>query len=241
MTRRAILGIIGLQIFIAHPAAAQDSDWIASLSLRASYTSSSKLFLNPNALSSELRAQHDVLKDVLGAGLEIRFKGRESDFFLALTADALTSERQSTQLTANTTPPQILPYEDGFLIVPVELSANVYVPLGSEKVRLSMGGGAGAYYAERLLKLGDTRAPSTTFSVGYGIHVRSNFEYRLFSGTFLFFEMRFRDPEVEVINRFPEEGVNYRGVRYPQSAHDIKSKINVDGIGFVLGVTIEIL
>ncbi len=241
MARRAILSIVTLHLFITPTAATQNPDWTSSLTLRGSYTSSSKLFLNPNASSSELRAQHDVLEDVPGVGIELRFKKRESDFFLSLTFDALMKVRRSTQVVTNVSPHQFLPFEDGYLIVPVELTGNVYVPLGSETMRLSMGGGVGAYYAERLLKLGDTRAPSTTYFVGYGIHVRGNFEYRLFRSTYMYFEMRFRDPEVEVTNRFPEGGVSYRGARFPLPANDIKSKINVDGIAFGIGITVEIL
>ncbi|MBM4169456.1 MAG: hypothetical protein FJ215_09920 [Ignavibacteria bacterium] len=241
MARHAISATFGLVLLFAETAAAQDPDWITSLTLRGSYTSSSKLFLNPDASSSELRAQHDELKDVPGVGLEVRYKAEGSDFFFSLTVDGLKKIRRSTQPITNVSSHQFLPFEDGFLLVPIELSGNVYVPLGSETIRLSMGGGIGAYYAERMLTLGDTRAPSTAGFLGYGIHVRGNFEYRVFRSTYVFFEMRFRDPEVEVTNRFPEEGVSYRGTRVPLPANEIKSKINVDGIGFAVGVTVDIL
>lgn len=237
MKRCAIL--IGLLYsVIAHESHAQFPEYTVAGLLRGSYTTTSKLFFNPHAASSELRAQHDEFQDVFGGGLEIRWKpGR--NVFLSFTVDYLKKTSESLQLLALTSPPRLFPLTDGFVLIPLEIGGNLYIPLGSKRYRLSMGGGIGAYYTERILKVLDIVAPAVGVATIFGIHVKTAFEYRFLPKWFLILEMRFRDPEVFATNRFSVETLTINDLRLTFPKNDIQSKISVDGINLNLGIAYE--
>lgn len=238
MKRCAIL--IGLLYsVIAHKSHAQFPEYTVAGVLRGSYTTTSKLFFNPHAASSELRAQHDEFQDVFGGGLEIRWKPGIRNVFLSFTVDYLKKTSKSLQLLALTLPPRLFPLTDGFVLIPLELSGNLYIPLGSERYRLSMGGGIGAYYTERILKVLDIVAPAVGVATNFGIHVKTAFEYRFLPKWVLIAEMRFRDPEVFATNRFSVETLTINDLRLTFPKNDIQSKISVDGINLNLGIAYE--
>jgi hypothetical protein len=53
--------------------------------------------------------------------------------------------------------------------------------------------------------------------------------------------MKFRDPEIDVNNRFTAASVIYNNVQLPLPQNDIHSRVNIDGLTLGLGVLVEIL
>ncbi|MEX0601724.1 MAG: hypothetical protein WD295_00185 [Bacteroidota bacterium] len=242
MTRRGLAAIsAGILAWWGTAGPAQAQEWKFTLIPRGSYTTTSKLYFNPDAQSPDIRSQHAELTGVFGGGLEVRVQNRENAFFLALAIEYLTTTDRRSQLVAFTDPPRTLPVEEGYSLLPIELSGNMYIPLGTNTVRVGMGGGVGAYFGHRILSVAGVSADAVNKRVGLGIHVRTTVEYQVRSGVYLMGEMRFRDPEVETFNRFGQESVFHNGteVRFP--ADDIKARVNVHGMSFGLGLLIEIL
>ena len=137
-------------------------------------------------------------------------------------------------------PPRRVPTEEGYLVVPVELGMQVYIPVGSRSWRLSMGGGIGGYYSERIFSIAGARAVPVGSRMGFGIHVAINTEYRFTPGIAVTASMKFRDPEIDVNNRFTSSSVIYNNVPLPLPQNDIHSRVNIDGLTLGLGVLVEI-
>ncbi|MBI3787400.1 MAG: outer membrane beta-barrel protein [Ignavibacteriales bacterium] len=238
--RRFLLLLTVVMIAGADRSSAQITDWSLSVGVRGSYTTSSKVFANPDSPSPDVRSQYLDFSNIYGGGIEFRFKNPDDNFFLSLSVEYLSKRQEQSQLTALTTPPRRVEVTDGFRLIPVELGANIFIPLGSQTVRMAMGGGVGLYYGQRILSVAGTSARQQNKPISYGIHVESSFDYRIVPRISVRGEMRFRDPEVTAENQFEETTIQVNGstVRLPQNS--FRTKINVNGLSFGLGVVFDI-
>jgi hypothetical protein len=98
-----------------------------------------------------------------------------------------------------------------------------------------MGGGGGYYFGEHIRKFGDAEVESIEREAAFGIHVSISMEYLLRDNLGLRTEMRFRDPQFNLTSRYTKEQVNYNGTTINLTQNNFSSKINVDGVTFVLG------
>ncbi|MGH2567888.1 MAG: hypothetical protein ACRDGA_06075 [Bacteroidota bacterium] len=207
--------------------------------LRGNYTTTSKVFFAPNAPSQEQRGQYFELEGITGAGAELRYHWPGESFFLSLSVDYLVKSREQRQPVAYA-PQYRVPVVEGLRLVPVELGVHTFIPLGSETMRLSMGGGISAYYGERILRVAHVEAAMQNKPMKVGIHIASGFEYRIIPGLWLRGDMKFRDPELRTASRFTQSEVEYEGIVVPLPQNELSSRINVDGLAFSLGVVIEV-
>ncbi len=219
----------------------QHPPWTLTAGVRGSYTTSSKLFPTPDAASPSVRATSTLYEHIYGCGIEVRLKPPHEGYFVALVADYLLQREHRTQIVRSALGTISVPATEGFEAVPVELSGNIYIPLGSRTVRLLMGGGAGVTVLRRILSVGGIAASSQRTSLSVGIHVRTAVEYRLERGISLVGELRLRDPEAETVNRFEAVAGEYSGVRFELPSSDIRGRVNLDGMNFSLGLMVEIL
>ncbi len=227
-------------IIFTNPTIAQSTDRVLTVVVRGGYTTSSKVFYNPEASSADIRAQYNALEGIFGGGIEVRYHWPEFNFFLTLSAEYLSKHRDQTQILGFSDPPLQVPFTEGFVLIPIELGANVYIPVGSEKFRVSMGGGIGAYYGEQLLTVAGIKAAMRNRPLSVGIHVESGVEYRVLPGIWLRGDMRFRDPEVRSVIRFEKLTTQYQGSTLTFSNNDFKTRIDVDGMSFGLGIVVEV-
>lgn len=229
----ALLGMVG-------NVQGQFPDWYLSAALRGSYTTTSKVFYNPESPAPEIRNEHNIFDNIYGGGVEVRLQNLSDNYFIALTVEYLSKLHEQAQLVALSNPPRTLPVTDGFEIIPVELGLNMFIPLGSDKVRLAMGGGLGAYLGTRVFSVAGVGARQSKNAIGYGIHVESSFDYRINSGLSLRGEMRFRDPEIVTESQFEESSTQYNGAVVAFPRDPFKSRINVNGLTFSLGLVVDI-
>lgn len=237
--RRSILSVLAVLLLLGKlPSQTKESSF--SFALRVTYTSTSKVFTNPDSPFGDLRGQYNALDNVYGAGGEIRWRVPGQSFALSISAEYLSATGSQTQLVGFTSPPQRLPVEEGFRLVPVEVGAQVSIPLGSERVELTMGGGVGAYIGTRFLKVAGVRAVEKNTPITYGIHVGTSFDYRIEPWLFVRAEMRFRDPEFTTESKFEQPATQYGKVLvlFPQAP--FRARINVNGLNFGLGVGVEV-
>lgn len=225
---------------VAQSALAQLGEWKISLGARATYTSTSKIFYNPEAPSADARSQHLALDHVFGGGIDIRVRHADDDFFIILSAEYLSKLQLQSQFVALSNPPLRVQVKDGFSLIPIELGGYVYIPVGSEKIRLAMGGGIGVYVAQRILNVAGVEAVMEETPVGYGIHVESLADYRILPWLLVQGQMRFRDPEVVTTSRYALSAVQHGDgtLVFPQDS--FKTKINVDGISLGLGIVVDL-
>ncbi|MEK7249834.1 MAG: hypothetical protein AAB209_05355, partial [Bacteroidota bacterium] len=133
--RAGILIVLGiLSVTISQSRASEGKSF--SVSLKGSLTTGSQLFPNPNSSNDSLRAAFFSLKDIWGYGIEVRYRFPETDLAIALSADYLRTTQ--SRLT------DIIPEDDGYRVIPVELTGYFIIPLSGETIGVYMGGGAGA-------------------------------------------------------------------------------------------------
>ncbi len=239
--RWRICGVTALMLAASVSSNGQSHEWTLALVGRGNFTTTSRIYLNPDATSAELQAMNTPFNSVLNGGLEVRAKWRDESFFFFLSSELFSEASTELKLDGSLSPPQRVPVEDGYRVIPFELGMQVYIPIGSRSWNLSMGGGAGAYYAERILEVAGIRAHPVGNRLGFGIHVSIHAEYKIFPGISAVAMVKFRDPEVDVVNRFESSTTIYNGNVLTLPSGDIRSRINVDGMTLGFGVMVEIL
>jgi hypothetical protein len=199
------------------------------------YTTTARLFLNPNSSDITIRNQSFLIEDIFNPGLDFRYRLTEP-LIIGLNIEymAKTSGGPNLRLFSGSSAATVN-VEDGFLLIPIELSIHYLIPFSTESFKFFMGGGMGYYFGEHLRKFGDVEVENAERKSAYGIHVSISMDYVINNFIAVRSEMKFRDPQFTVRNKYTKELVNYRGqvFRVPQEFFD--SKINVDGVTFVLG------
>lgn len=211
----------------------QEEAWKFTVGLKGTYTSSAKLYLNPQGTTPESRSEHLKFSPLFGGGLELRVERSDERFFFVVSTEYLFAHSKEEELVAITSPPRTMVIDDGLFVIPIEVTANVYIPLGSDRLRAAMGAGLGAYYGERVLEIGGVESSSVRSSIGYGMNIRAVLEYQVKTGMHISFDLKFRDPEISVTNQFDPGSTSSRGPR------EITTLINLDGMTVGLGVLYE--
>jgi hypothetical protein len=210
-------------------------DKFFSVAFKGNLTTNSQLFPNPNSPDELQRAQFFSLKDIWGIGIEVRYRFPETDLALAISADYLrTTQGSSIRLSGN----RRIPVEDGYRVVPVELTGYFLIPISGESFGVYMGGGGGAYFGRRIYRIGDVEAPSVDQGVGFGIHVLSGVSYRFSGMISVVAEMKFRDLQFSSVNQFSAPTIQYGSTVVPVSTEPFESRVHTDGIVFQVGVVL---
>lgn len=240
MVRRCALTAVALALGLS-PAGAQTAEWGVAVAARGLLITTSKLYPNPNNPSFELRTVTTPFTSVLGLGGEIIARPLNGSFHFSLSIEYLSQVKSEMRLDGSVTPPRRLPVEEGYSMIPIELGGQVYVPLGSRIWRVSMGGGVGAYVTKRIYSVAGVSADAVGNRTGFGIHVSVNMEYMAMPGVAVVAGLKFRDPEVDVRNRFSVSSVPYGGQVVQFQQGEIPARINVDGMTISAGVRFDIL
>lgn len=207
-----------------------------SIAVNAIYTTTAKVYLSPNSPDPITRNRSYELSDILNPGIDIRYKMTES-ILLGLSSEYMKKIQGGTTETVFTQTRQTLSadVEDGFLLIPVELSLYYLIPFSTEQFKFLMGGGGALYFGEHLRKLGDAEVSNLTRKTAYGIHVMLSMDYLPRDYVSIRFEMKFRDPQFNVTSKYTAADINYQGEEVTVTRESFASKINVDGVTFILG------
>jgi hypothetical protein len=207
-----------------------------SISFKGSLTTGSQLFPHPNSADEAQRAEFFSIKEILGYGIEVRYRFPETELAIALSADYLrATESSSIRLSGKQ-----IPLDDGYRVLPVELTGYFLIPISGDVIGVYMGGGAGAYFGRRIYRIGNTEAPSIDQGVGVGIHVLSGVSYRFSNVVSVNAEMKFRDLQFNSTNQFPASKIQYgtTSVDVP-TTKPFESRVHTDGIVFQVGVVVD--
>lgn len=214
---------------------AQAEDKPFSISLKGNFTTAAQLFPQPSSSDEVLRAQFFSLKNIWGVSAELRYRFLETDLAVALSVDYLRTTRTSSiRLSGN----RQIPVEDGYRVVPVEVTGYFFIPLSSDPFGVYMGGGVGAYVGRRLYSIGGVEAPVVDRTIGFGIHVLSGVSYRVTEMISVVGEMKFRDVQFTSINKFDTPTIQYGTIVLPVSMEPFDSRVHTDGIIFQLGIVV---
>jgi len=222
--------------FIGFPASAQYNGSRFSIGVNALYTTTSKIFLFPNSSDEILRNSSNEINKIFNYGVEFRYRIKD-DLILGLNAEYMKATDKSVSITGfegNST--VSVKAEDGFELIPVELSVYYVLPFSTEHFKFLMGGGAAAYFGNHIRKVGTVEVNNISRDFAYGIHVAISMEYLVRPHLSIQGGLKFRDPDFRLKSSYTSSTVNIGGkfISFPQSSFD--SRINVDGITFTLGL-----
>lgn len=214
----------------------QNNNGKFSFGVNALYTTTSKVFLFPNSSDEILRNTSNDLDNIFNYGVEFRYRFSE-DIIFGLNVEYIRATQTGTNITGfigNST--VALNAEDGFEVVPVELSIYYVLPFSTENFRFLMGGGGAVYFGNHIRKVGTVEVNNYSRDFAYGVHVSISMEYLVMSNISIQAGLKFRDPDFRVISQYTSKSVSIGGklITFPQSK--FASRINIDGVTFMLGL-----
>jgi outer membrane protein W len=129
--------------------------------------------------------------------------------------------------------------EDGFRVIPIEFTIYYHLPFSTDHWKFYMGGGVGYYWGDYIRNFNGISVSNEERDFAYGIQVAIGMDYMINEFSSLKFEMRFRDPEIEMKSKYSADTftVNGRIIRIRRDT--FISKINIDGATFSLGVAMH--
>ena len=219
---------------------AQSDSATIGIAFNAVYTTSAEVFLNPNSSNPEVRNNSTTFEDIWSPALDIRYRFSK-EFLLGLNVEYISKTSIEPNLTAFIgNQVFIFEVEDGFKVVPIELTAYYHFPFSTEDFKFMMGGGLGYYLGEFERKFQDVQLEVTQRKFALGLHVTASMDYMIISNIAARFEMKFRNPQYTVTSKYSKPQVTYQGnvIELPENAFD--TKIDIDGLTFILGLVISI-
>lgn len=205
------------------------------VSVNAVYNTSANIYLSPNSSDIFLRNNSFLIENFFNPSIDFRYRLSES-IIVGFNTEYMVTSSTGPNLTVflgNST--VTIDVEDGFRLFPLELSAYYLLPFSTEHFKFLMGGGLGYYIGSHIRKFGDVEVSNVERKAAYGIHVSLSMDYLIRDFVSVRGEMKFRDPQFAVKSKYSKQEVNYNGslIRLAQDSFD--SKINVDGVTFILG------
>lgn len=210
------------------------------ISVNANYTTSSKLYLYPNADDIIVRSNYIAADKIFSPSIDLRYHLTEN-ILIGLSSEKIEETRTGRNITVLTPRgTKTLAVEDGYRLIPFELSLHYELPFSTERFRVYMGGGAAYYYGSRIRKFGDASVSTAERKFAYGIQAIISSDFMITKYLSVRTEMKFRDPEFELRNRYDSSTINYEGEEVLISQPEFDSKINVDGVTFTLGLALHL-
>lgn len=228
MRRTILITLLGTVVYVS---AAGANGRTFSIISKANFTTGAQLFPTPQAADPFQRASSVDLEDIFGVGLEVVYHLPEVNLAVGLSADYVRTtgafiRRLSSVLS--------VPVEDGYRVIPVEITGYFMIPIAGPTWGVYMGGGGGAYFGRRIYRFAEVDAVPTDHGHGFGIHVLGGLSYRFTEWFSVQAEMKFRDLQFDATNTFPVDQTTYEGVTIslPQPG---RARIHADGMVFQLG------
>ena len=227
-------------IVLSFQSFAQSDSATIGIAVNAVYTTSAEVFLNPNSSNPEVRNNSTTFEDIWSPALDIRYRFSK-EFLLGLNVEYISKTSIEPNLTAFIgNQVFIFEVEDGFKVVPIELTAYYHFPFSTKDFKFMMGGGLGYYLGEFVRKFQDVELEITQRKFALGLHVTASMDYMIISNIAARFEMKFRNPQYTVTSKYSKPQVTYQGnvIELPENAFD--TKIDINGLTFILGLVISI-
>ncbi|OGU54535.1 MAG: hypothetical protein A2V66_02660 [Ignavibacteria bacterium RBG_13_36_8] len=210
-----------------------------SLNFSFNYTTTSKLFLSPNASDPVVRATYSSLDDIYSYALELKYRVSEP-LIIGFYTEYLRKTGAETQITAiRRFSPIAVDVNDGYVLIPVEFSIYYLLPFSTEDFKFYMGGGVGAYFGSHVKLFEDVEVSNVSREFAFGIQVNLGMDYRITDFLTVGGGMKFRDPEFEMESKYNKAVFTMDGEEVLLRDDTFDSKVNIDGVTFYLSVSYQ--
>ncbi|MBL1213181.1 MAG: hypothetical protein HND52_07490 [Ignavibacteriae bacterium] len=202
------------------------------------YTTTSKIFLEPNSPDPFLSRTNTPLEDLFSYSGEIRYRLIES-MIIGLNVESIKRTESVDIRFFGFQLNEKVNAEDGFRVIPIECTIYYHLPFSTDYWKFYMGGGFGYYWGDYIRNFQGISVSNQERDFAYGIQVAIGMDYMINEFSSVKFEMRFRDPEIEMTSKYSADSftVNGRTIRIRRDT--FISKINIDGATFSLGAAIH--
>lgn len=213
---------------------AQYRDNKFGLSLSATYTPTARFFLNPNAIQKLFREENVELIDIYSGAIELRYRINEAIIF-GVGIEYI--EKRSKERNVIGFPSQLagVEVEEGFKMIPIEVSVYYFVPFSTESFKFFMGGGVGIYIGEYIRDFADVSLENVSRDFSWGIHGRIGMDCVITDYFSVRGEMKFRDPDFKMESKYNKESFKYNGTTRLLPTEPFATKVNIDGMNFLIG------
>jgi preprotein translocase subunit Sss1 len=211
------------------PVTATAGDMNLSVILRSTFTTASQVFTNPESSDPIERSRFNTVDNFFGGSVEVRYVFPETHFGAGLGVEYIRASQEIQTVSR-------IPGEDGYEVIPVELTGYFTIPISGPVISVYMGGGAGAYMGRRIYRLAGVEAVQVDRSTGFGIHILGGVGFRLSDLIMLTTELKFRDLQFESTNAFPVEQIHYNGRTVNVGTEPFTSRIHTDGMVLSAGI-----
>jgi len=199
------------------------------------YTTSAKIYLYPNSSDAILRNTSFPLSDIINPGIFFRYRISD-DLLIGFNTEYMRKTEHGKNLTVFSNNRTVtIDVEDGFVMIPFELSLYYLLPFSTEDFKFLMGGGGAYYYGKQIRNFGNAGVNSSETHIAYGIQVSISMDYLITNHISVRGSMKFRDPQFTVKNIYDHKIVNYNGSVLDLAQSSFYSKVNIDGVTFVVG------
>ncbi|MFO7446686.1 MAG: hypothetical protein R6W90_09975 [Ignavibacteriaceae bacterium] len=202
-----------------------------SIGVNAVYTTTSKIYLSPNSSDLTVRNSYVEMGEILNPAVEFKYRLTD-EIILGFGTEYIKKTRTTTSLPGLSG----IPVNDGFSMIPLELSIYYLIPFSTENFKFLMGGGGGFYYGEHIREVGDAEVSNLERKTAYGIHVIIAMDYLVRDNISVHGEMKFRDPQFNVTSSYNKSSIIYNNRFIPLQPQAFASKINIDGVSFLIGL-----
>ncbi|GMU85997.1 MAG: hypothetical protein AMXMBFR48_12390 [Ignavibacteriales bacterium] len=206
------------------------------LSLSGNYTTSSKVYPTPYSSDLSLRNGFYPLDDFYNPSAELFWSISENlEIGLSMEYMKVTAENRFVTVFDGFVT-RGLRVTDGFELFPIELNLYYKLPFSMTDWGFFIYGGAGIYPANFIREMGDSELQTVEQQSGYGIQVGVGGDFRAAKDIMIIYGMKFRDPQVLIKSKYKNENFTYNNKQYKVGQPEFDSKINVDGVVFMMGV-----
>jgi len=136
-----------LMIFflISLPLLAQANEKKIGVSFNLNHTTTSKLFLQPNASDQFIRNTHENLDGITSYSVEARYQISEA-VIIGLGSEIIKKTFENSINLGGLRAKM----NDGYQMIPIELSGYYLIPFSREHFKFFMGGGFGLYFGKQI-------------------------------------------------------------------------------------------
>jgi len=218
----------------------QPKHGIFSIAFSGNYTTSSRLYLSPKSSDPELRNSSYEIDDILSPSVEACMRIGDG-LFLSLGTEYIRKTKGGIYINVfEENKIASVEVEDGYVVIPAELSLHYLLPVSSKTFKLYIYGGAAYYYGKHVRKLGNAETETVDRKFSYGIQTGVDFEYAISNMFSIKSGLKFRDPEISLTTGYKNSNINYNNTVISPGKNNFDSKINLNGIVYSLGFKIDL-
>ncbi len=210
---------------------------LLDVSFNLNYITGAKVYLMPRTSDPDLRNLYYTFDGFLSYSFEIRANVWNNFVLAGISTEYLQASEllYSVRALVNNFP-RTLQVDETFYLYPVEILGYYVFPFSRDWFSAYMGAGVGIYYGKYERKIFNLKSESKISRLDYGILVSAGADINLIHNLSLKLEMKFRDPQLEFKNTFPETQTTFNGNNIQLFEKTFYTKINVDGINLILGL-----